>query len=460
MIRRVCVVACFILSALNAGSMAGAPQWKAGVAKVTITPQEPVCMWGYTGVRFSEEVAQNIYTKALALEDPLGNRVVIVTLDLSGFEREMIEPVAARIKRDYGLDRARLLFNASHIHTGPLVQHVRRPIKLMYDLDPEQGDRVRRYTQFVQERMVRAVAEALADLAPARLSFHQGGAKFAVSRRLPTPEGVKMAPNPEGLVDHNLPVLQASGAEGGLRAILFSYACHPTTLKSDFHQISGGYPGFAQSELEEAHPGAVALFMQGCGGDAMPAQRGTLEWARRHGRTLALAVSKALSGTGRPVQGHLSSALAEVPIPFAPPPSREALQKRLSDERDYVRKHAQYLLAQLQRDAKLATHHLLPLQVIRMGSSLTLAALGGEPVADYAIRLRDELAGEDQDIWIVGYSNDITAYLPSLRVLKEGGYEPQRSMLLVGLPGPFAPQVEESVVRKVRQLVTQVQGRR
>ena len=456
MFRTVLVVLCFALGALNAPSALRAADWKAGVARVSITPQEPVCMWGYVGVRFSEGIAHEIHVRALAIEDPAGNRVVIVSSDLAGFEGEMIEPVAARIERRHALQRRQLLFNASHTHTGPLVEHVRRPLEMMYVLDQEQLAGLRRYTRLVQERMARVVSGALADLAPARFSFHRGKANFAMNRRLPTPEGVKLAPNPEGLVDHGVPVLRVSREDGGVKAILFSYACHPTTLRGDFHQISGDYPGFAQSDLEAAHSGAVALFMQGCGGDAQPGERGSLDLARRHGGALAAAVSKAMSDGGRPVGGNLDSALAIVPVPFGPPPTREFLQKRLSAEKDYVRRHAEYSLSRFERDGKLVSHHRLPLQAIRLGSSLTLIALGGEVVADYAVRLRKELAARDRDVWIVGYSNDITTYIPSRRVLQEGGYEPERSMLLVGLPGPFAPEIEEIVVRKIHQLVGQV----
>ena len=450
------MVLCFALSALNALPAIRAPEWKAGVAKVTITPHESVCMWGYLGVRYSQGIAHEIHVRALAIEDPAGNRVVIVTSDLAGFEREMLEPVAARIERRHALQRRQLLFNASHTHTGPLVEHVRRPLEMMYVLDQEQLGGLRRYTRMVQERMVQVVNGALTDLAPARLSFHRGEAKFAMSRRLPTPEGVKLAPNPEGLVDHGVPVLRVSSSDGGVKAILFSYACHPTTLRGDFHRISGDYPGFAQSGLEATHSGAVALFMQGCGGDAQPGERGSLELARRHGGALAAAVSRAMSDSGWSIRGHLDSALAEVPVPFGPPPTREFLQKRLSADKDYVRKHAEYSLSRLERDGKLASHHLLPLQAIRLGSSLTLIALGGEVVADYGVRLRKELAARDRDSWIVGYSNDVTTYIPSRRVLQEGGYEAERSMLLVGLPGPFAPEIEEIVVRRIHQLVRQV----
>ena len=130
----------------------------------------------------------------------------------------------------------------------------------------------------------RSWAERSQDLAPARLSVGHGAVGFAVNRREPTPEGVKIGVNPAGPVDHDVPVLKVTGKDGSLRAVLFGYACHNTTLGGDFYRIGGDYAGYAQAELEKAHPGATALFVMLCGGDQNPNPRGTLDLAVRHGR--------------------------------------------------------------------------------------------------------------------------------------------------------------------------------
>jgi hypothetical protein len=94
-------------------------------------------------------------------------------------------------------------------------------------------------------------------------------------------------------------------------------------------------------------------------------------------------------------------------------------------------------------------------QAVRFGDDLLLIALPGETVVDYSLRLRKELAGAGRAVWVAGYSNDVFAYLPSKRVLKEGGYEGGGAMKYRSYPhpGPFSETVEERVVGKARELV-------
>ena len=81
-----------------------------------------------------------------------------------------------------------------------------------------------------------------------------------------------------------------------------------------------------------------------------------------------------------------------------------------------------------------------------------MVALSGEVVVDYSLRLKQELKG-NAAVWVAGYSNDVFGYVPSLRILKEGGYEGGGAMQFTTLPGPFAESVESRIVDKVHQLV-------
>ena len=92
-----------------------------------------------------------------------------------------------------------------------------------------------------------------------------------------------------------------------------------------------------------------------------------------------------------------------------------------------------------------------PVQVWTFGPDLTLVALGGEVVVDYAVRLAREFP--DRRIWVAGYSNDVFGYVPSRRVLREGGYEGGDAMIYYGRPGPFTEDVEEIIVRECHRLM-------
>jgi hypothetical protein len=236
-----------------------------------------------------------------------------------------------------------------------------------------------------------------------------------------------------------------------LRGIVFGYACHNTTLTDKFYQFSGDYAGYAQAALETAHPGAVALFVMGCGADINPEPRSTLELAERHGQTLAQSVEQVLQGSLSPVRGPLRTAIDRVMIPFAPPPTRQEFQARLSDKNVFRQRHAERMLARLDRDGKLISQYPYTVQVLQFGNDLTLIALAGEVVVDYALRLKRELGADG--LWVAGYSNDVFAYIPSARVLKEGGYEANDSMIYYDLPGPFAPAIEEKIMKKIHELV-------
>lgn len=430
------------------GHCKDAATWHAGVATVVITPRDSLWMAGYAARnRPSEGKTQELYAKALALKDADGNRLVIVTTDLIGIPRTLRDAVAKQVLAEYQLPAAGLLLNASHTHCGPVV---RSGGSVLYDLEPEQSKRVAQYVVDLQTKMVQVIGRALADLKPATLAYSHARAGFAMNRRLPGAKGPVNSPFPDGPIDHEVPVLRVDGPDGKLRAVLFGYACHNTTLA--FYQFCGDYAGYAQEYLEKDHPGVTALFFMGCGGDQNPYPRGTLPQAQQHGRSLANAVEAALLPQAKPVRGPLRSALEEVTLDFVPLSREELVQ--MKDSKDIVdRKRAALLLTELESAGKINGRYAYPIQVVQFGGDLTLVGLAGETVVDYALRLKRELAGNT--VWVAGYTNDVFGYVPSLRVLKEGGYEGGGAMRYTRLPGPFAPSVEERIVGKVHEMVRQ-----
>jgi hypothetical protein len=303
------------------------------------------------------------------------------------------------------------------------------------------------------------VGTAIGNLAPADLARGSGHVTFAVNRR-----NNKEADVPQlrdlgqlkGPVDHDVPVLSVRDKEGHVKAVVFGYACHATVLSS--YEWSGDYPGFAQAALEKAHPGAVALFWAGCGADQNPLPRRTVELAEKYGQELAQGVEAVLSEPMAPVTGKLSAAYTEIALPFADLPTRDKLVEDSTNKDRYVAARAKHLLQAIKDKGSLAGTYPYPVQAWQIGSDLTFVALGGEVVVDYSLRLKKEL-GRD-DTWIAGYTNDVMAYIPSLRVLKEGGYEGGGAMVYYGLPTVWGPKVEEMIVSAAHDQVKKVRGRR
>src|SRR5213592_1949230 len=236
--------------------------WKAGVAQAVITPTETIWLAGY-GARKkpSEGVRQDLYVKTLALQDETGKAAVLVTLDLVEIRRDEAEIIADRVRKKLGLSRDRLLINASHTHSGPVVGEPPG----YADINREQEAVIRRYTAWLLDKVVQSVEASIRDLAPATVSFEQGLAAIAVNRRRARDRSLP------GPVDHDVPVLAVRAPDGKLRAVVVGYACHATSLGD--YQIGGDWPGYAKAEIEKTHPGATALFVQGCGADSNPLPR-------------------------------------------------------------------------------------------------------------------------------------------------------------------------------------------
>jgi hypothetical protein len=249
-----------------------------------------------------------------------------------------------------------------------------------------------------------------------------------------------------GPVDHDVPVLSIRAGDK-LKAVLFGYACHATVL--DLYQWSGDHPGFAMLAVEEQYPGTQAMFWAGCGADQNPLPRRTVELAQKYGQMLAHAVADVLNGAMRPISGDLQTAYSEIDVGFATIPTREQLQQTLSSENRYERVRAGLLLKQLDANGSVAAEYPYPVQTWKLGDGPLWVTLGGEVVVDYSLRLKDELGADST--WVAGYSNDVMAYIPSARVLKEGGYEGGGAMLYYGLPSAWADHVEDLIVEEAHR---------
>jgi hypothetical protein len=435
-----------LLLLLGAGGIFGAGL-RAGAARVDITPEGPIWMSGYASRNHpSTGIRQHLFARALAVDDGAGARLAIVSTDLVGLPPVVAEQVATQAQQQFGIARSRFLLNSSHTHTGPVIWP---GLAAMFTGSENEEQKLHEYAARLVDQLVAVVGKAFEDLAPAQMGIGFGQAGFAMNRREPTLNGVKLGVNPSGPTDHEVPVIRVTGADGRLRAVVFAYACHNTTLNGDFYEITGDYAGYAEAALEADYPGATALFLELCAGDQNPNPRGTVDLAERHGRELAAEVRRVLGGSLRQLRPPVRTAWATTTLPFAP-------QSPATYETDLANPKA---LAALKRRARsmldfpiTATPYAV--QAIRFGKDLTLLALSGEVVVDYDLRAKREYPGEP--LIVAGYSNGVMCYVPTERVLSEGGYEAVDSMIYYGMPGPFQPGVEGRVFDAIHQAMKQV----
>jgi len=417
-----------------------AQPWRAGSATIDITPDRSLWMAGFAArAEASQGVALPLHAKALAFKCGNQPTAVLVTADLLGVTARITDRVGALVQRRHGLRRPNILFNASHTHCGPVVDE---QLSVAYGLTETQLADIRAYTTQLEDKLAAVIGTAISRLAPARLSHARDEADFAANRRT--------AFTPLGPVDHTVDVLRVDSVDGELKAAVFGYACHNTTLPPTVVQFHGDYAGVAQATLEQRYPGATAMFVAGCGADANPMPRGTMELVSAHGIALADSVDRALK-SATVVAPSLRIAYGTVDLPFADEATRAQWHSRLKIDAIYLERHAAAMKQLVDRNGRLPAAQRDPVQVWQFGSGLTLVGLGGEVVVDYALRLTREYPA--RRMWVAGYSNDVFGYVPSLRVLREGGYEGGDAMIYYARPGPFNEQVEELIISKVHQLI-------
>jgi putative membrane-bound dehydrogenase-like protein len=427
-----------------------AATWQAGLAKVCITPKKPMPMGGYVSrTQWAPKTIHELWAKALVLQDASGQRAVLVTLDLIGIARDVSVPICAKIEKDHGIPRAAIAICSSHTHTGPVVG-ANLPSAGGAAYSAEAQALIDEYAKSLVDEIPKLVGAAVKDLQPATLQWGSGSATFAVNRRNnaePKVPELRAANALQGPVDHTVPVLVVSGNDRRMRAIVGGYACHATVLTDV--GWSGDWPGFGQTEIEKRHPEALAMFWAGCGADQNPLPRRTIPLAQEYGTKFADAVDQVLAGKLETLPPELKWSYEEIEIPFAKTPSREQFEKEAKGT-GAAALRAKLLLKQWEQQGQIvASYPNFPVQRWKLGNSVEWIFLGGEVVVDYALRLKQ--AQPAGTTWVAGYSNDVMAYIPSRRVLAEGGYEGSTAMVYYGLPGDWHESIEQLIVQAVEK---------
>lgn len=428
-------------------SRAADADWKVGLAQIKITPEQPLFLSGYSSrTKPFEKVVADLYAKAVALEDGAGHKAVLVTTDLLGLSAAIAEPVCDRLREKHSLQRDQIIFNSAHIHTGPSLSLDPKPRDK--SVTPGDAQRTVAYTKQLQDRLVEVVGKSLERMEPATLSWGTGVAHFVMNRREFTPRGVILGVNARGPADRTVPVLRVDRPNGKLAAVLYGAATHNTTLTEKCYELCGDYAGFSQEQLQQKYPSVQAMFMLGLAGDSNPYPRGTMEMARDHGAALAAEVGRVLDSKLLPVRGPIRVAFGKAELPLQSKDGLEAAAKSTGLPATL----AKQLLERLQKGEAIPTTYSCPLSVWQFGDDLTLVGLSGEVVVDYVFMLEKAL-GPNQ-LWLSAYCNDVFGYLPSARVLAEGGYEDRG--LYSGGAGLFTPGAQDVLVAKVRELAVKV----
>lgn len=433
--------ALLLIPVLAATSPAAEPlPYRAGVAAVDITPDHATRLNGFGFRRTeSEGVYQKIHARALAIEDGTKSPAVLLTVDVLGIPADIYDELAKRLEKKAGLKRERLAVTATHTHTGPMLTGA-NPTLFGAAIPKEHLANMDKYTPVFINKLEEVALAALKDLKPAKLEWGVGTVGFAMNRR-----------TKGGPIDHDLPVLFVRDDKGKVRAVYLNYACHCVTLSHN--KLGGDWAGYAAASVEDAFPGAVALVAIGGGADQNPnsgVTGGKEDVALGQGREIAAEVKRLSQNFLAPVKGDITAKVTTLDLPLAELPTRAQWEEK-AKLMNAIGHHARLTLEKLDRGEKLPTKIAYPVQTWAFGDSLAMVHLPGEVVVDYALRLKKELDG--RRLWVTGYANNAPCYIPSERVLKEGGYEGGGAMIYYDVPAPFAPGLEAKIVGAVKEQI-------
>lgn len=416
-----------------------------GVAQIDITPEYPIRLNGYGSRRtVSEGIIQRIWAKALVIGGDDDDPVLMLTVENCGLPDEFTEDLAMRIEGKTGIPRENFVSCFTHTHSAPCLTNSAAFI-FSSDMSKEEQETIDRYTRELGNWLEALAMEAITRREPCRLSWNIGEVGFAKNRR-----------TDDGPVDHSLPVMQFTNVEGDLRAVWASYACHCTTLAGSDNHICGDWAGFAQEEIQKTHPGVTALITIGCGADANPESRmrpmpegqqevfeTRLAYAKEHGRALAEEVSHQLERQTNALNTVPVGTFERVNLPFDKLPSQKEWEEK-AEQGGAVGYHAKKHLEMIEDGQEIKTDISYPIQAWTFSNELAILFLASEVVVDFSLRLKKEY--DSERLWVGAYANAFPGYIPSERVLAEGGYEGGGAMIYFGQPTRFAPGVEQLVI--------------
>lgn len=414
-----------------------------GVAKIEITPEKPVRLTGYSdrNVPF-EKVYHKLWAKALAFEDKKNGTSILITVDLLGIPYKVTEKVKLALADEIGISPANLSICASHTHSGPqignIASHFHKP------LGPDELAEISLYAMGLVPKLKEVAMEAVSKTAPSYVSWGKGEVGFAINRRTSI--------NPDGVTDHSMPLMRITDLNGEIKAVMVNYACHAVTLGPKNNQVHGDWVGEAQIQMEEKLPaGAIAMVAIGCGADQNSNPRMNtqspemdLVYAKEQGKQIADEMERILAENNlAPLKKAPVAKMKFVDLTFAEIPD----PRKLAEDAKGSGRTSNYsllLLSRIARSEDVPEKISYPIHVWDFGGDLAMIFLAGEVVVDYVLRLKGEL-GENK-VWVNAYSNDMPCYIPSLRILKEGGYEAETAMIGYEKPSKFTEDVEETIM--------------
>lgn len=448
---------------------------KFAVAKAVITPERPVFMHGFGArTKKSEGELDPLYMRTALL---LANRpLLIVTIDALGSDRSFILGVKDALRRRFGLEHEEVLINFSHTHHSVFLTGIDKATRrggysMGQDRWPEIEDELdyaedEAYYLRIRDMLLDMVDGCYGRAMEGTLSIARATSEFAVSRRRPRPDGsVDWAPYWEGDINKDLHVLKLEDTLGVVRGVLYAYGCHTTGMGADNYKFSNDFAAAATALVEEAYPESVGMFLQGCAGELKPRPLAVDDdfagadeaGIREVGAVLGREVVGVLQGGGfRTIECRLKAEqrdpllyTEQTPVSFyeaiAGDPARNA----------FYRNSAKRTIRAI-HDGNIKDRLPFYICVWELDDRTRIVAMEGEVSTEYAMQIKRLFNRENEEMIVLGYTNGVYSYVPTRKMLGEGGYEAENNYFF-GLRGPYVPEIEDIIVGQVARALRRLE---
>lgn len=428
-------------------------EMKVGIAKRDITPPVGLPMAGY-GARsgHSTGVGDPLFARAFTVfNETQGKRLAILTSDLVAYDSATLQNFRNRVEDETGVTPDDVIIAVTHTHSGPAYGNFYNFYSS--SLGEEESEASAAWGRALPEALIGVLKEAVESETRADIAIATTEVSLSVHRRLVDPLGeVRLAPNPSGVTDPTISILQATEpASGRVVGTLINYACHPVVLCEDNLLYSGDYPAYALKGLEQK-TGAPGVFVNGTCGNINPHKRGDFEAAKTLGSALADAVLQVLEMAPKHSSLPISMEARQVALPLKFPSvdifqryieTAEQAYERHRDPENFEGKrlHEEVVRARGmaermgRRQGRLkgltdsGGNLLVRIQTAHLGPA-AMVALPGEVFVEFGLEIRQQTA--PQPTFVFGYTSEAIGYVPTCSAYSEGGYEVDVSHLAPG----------------------------
>ncbi len=441
----------------------------AGVGRTDITPPPDCILDGFAARDHRAEGIHDHLTVTAAAFSRKNKTAVIAGIDLLELIDPQIDEIRKRVLDRCGIPQHRLFLNCSHTHAGPLMRK-----RYNRDFCPDNGfcSPDEKYVESAISAIVQAIGQAVDDLTPCKIHFGIGDTHIGICRRASDVSIYKgpasgyigiyaNIPNPDKVVDRTCPVIVARDMNGSDKLILFGSACHPTTMSHPNYLVSAEYPGKAREIIEQRHPGAMSLFIQGIGGDVKP-KRVALEDSFKSGDfedvdcvalELVDDVESVYADSMSEIDLEISSSSGRYHLPYNELWGKEKfIEYQAPEHSKYRRKWARSWDRHVDSGGEIPTYADINLAILNLNPRIRFLGIAGELLTDMGLKLKHQFS--DGITLPCGYTNGRIGYIPDSKVLAEGGYEATETVFFTEqMPAPWRDDIDQTLFNAFEQLV-------